>query len=381
MPLQSSSDGIDRADAPRRDQLEISLFGPGYGECVILHIGNGKWIVVDSCINAESGAPAALDYLTHLGVNAADDVVMVVASHWHDDHVRGLSRVVAHCRNAQFICSDALREREFLTLIAAHAKSRSASGSGVQELSDILNVLRQSDSDLRRFRCAMADQCLLRVDSSDAGSDGCIVWALSPSSYSCILGQIALGKLLPEAGPMRRVPSLTPNHAAVALWVCVGETAVLLGSDLEEMGHPQAGWSAIVSSTTRPGGRAHVYKVAHHGSPNGDTEAVWTQLLGSNPVAALTPFVQGRTGLPSPADVSRLCSRTNRAYATGLPTSSRSKRRSSAVERTIREVARDIRPVCMKTGHVRIRLPISGSESGKPNVDLLNGALQLKPCD
>jgi hypothetical protein len=32
---------------PADDQIEVSLFGPGYGECCLIHIGNGKWIVVE----------------------------------------------------------------------------------------------------------------------------------------------------------------------------------------------------------------------------------------------------------------------------------------------------------------------------------------------
>jgi len=361
--------------------LEVSLFGPGFGECVVLHIGCGKWIVVDSCLVPRTRAPAALDYFHSIGVNPADAVVMVVASHWHDDHVRGLSKIVEHCRDAEFVCSDALREREFLTLIAAHAKSRSLIGSGVDELTQILNTLQQSNGNLRKFRFTMADQCLLRMNlDSVSGSPDCTVYSLSPSSYSCVMGKVALGKLLPEAGPMRRVPSLTPNHAAVALWIRVGETAVLLGSDLEKTGHASAGWSAILSSTTRPEGKADIFKIAHHGSADGDVSEVWTALLERNPVAMLTPFARGRTALPTVSDVTRICNRTTRAYATGRPVSGRSPRRSSAVERTIREVAHSMRPVCTTAGHVRIRVDMSTPEvrAVDPEVETFNGALRLR---
>src|SRR6516164_161156 len=32
---------------PRPDQVEISVFGPSYGECIVAHLGHGNWIVVD----------------------------------------------------------------------------------------------------------------------------------------------------------------------------------------------------------------------------------------------------------------------------------------------------------------------------------------------
>ena len=51
--------------APQRDQIEVSLFGPGYGECVLLYIGDGNWVIVDSCFD-EHQEPVALAYLRNL---------------------------------------------------------------------------------------------------------------------------------------------------------------------------------------------------------------------------------------------------------------------------------------------------------------------------
>ena len=33
---------------PRPDELEVSLFGAGNGECVVAHCGNDDWVIVDS---------------------------------------------------------------------------------------------------------------------------------------------------------------------------------------------------------------------------------------------------------------------------------------------------------------------------------------------
>lgn len=378
MTLPNVSDGSRRAIAPRPHELEVSLFGPGYGECVALHIGRGEWVIVDSCLDVHTRSPSALDYLRLIGVDPSKDVVQVIATHWHDDHVGGLSTVLRECRHAEFVCSDAFREKEFLTLIAAYSKSRSVIGSGVDELAQVLDTLLQTTGDLRRFRFAMADQCLWQTqpDQDDAAPESA-VFALSPSSYSCVMGKVALGKLLPHAGPMRRVPSFTPNHAALVLWVRVGKTMVLLGSDLEETGQQTSGWLAILRSRTRPQGKAVIYKVAHHGSASGDTPDVWSTLLESDPVAALTPFVQGRTALPTEADKKRICHRTTRAYATALPSTRKSLRRPAAVEKTIREVARTLHPVCTATGHIRIRSEVSPGEHSEPRVELFNGALKI----
>jgi len=63
-----------RTDAhapPAVDELEVSVFGPGVGECVLVHFGEGEWMVVDSCLDRATSRPAALDYLTELGVDVA----------------------------------------------------------------------------------------------------------------------------------------------------------------------------------------------------------------------------------------------------------------------------------------------------------------------
>ena len=68
---------------PGDDEFEVTLLGPGYGESVVLHIGGGVWILVDSCGRAD--APAALEYLGGIGLDPALVVVLIVATHWHDE--------------------------------------------------------------------------------------------------------------------------------------------------------------------------------------------------------------------------------------------------------------------------------------------------------
>jgi len=107
---------------PASNELEISIFGPGYGESIVLHIGNGEWILVDSCLEPYSGEPAALTYLTALGLGVESSVKLIVATHWHDDHVRGLAQILDKCKSANVVLSEALRVEEFLTLVAVYRK-------------------------------------------------------------------------------------------------------------------------------------------------------------------------------------------------------------------------------------------------------------------
>src|SRR5213592_4947476 len=104
---------------PSSSQIEICIFGPGYGECSVLHLGNDHWIVVDSCIDKTSGNPASLEYLKKIGVDPLK-VKLVIATHWHDDHVRGMARQLLEFKNATFCSSPALTKKEFIATVISY---------------------------------------------------------------------------------------------------------------------------------------------------------------------------------------------------------------------------------------------------------------------
>ena len=108
----------EAGNPPGENEFEVVLFGPGYGESIVLHIGFGSWVIVDSCIN-DAGKPRALEYLESIGVNPAQGVELIVATHWHDDHIRGMAKLVEVCSKANFCCANALRTEEFLAAIDA----------------------------------------------------------------------------------------------------------------------------------------------------------------------------------------------------------------------------------------------------------------------
>ena len=71
--------------------------------------------VHDSCLNDARDQPAALEYLTSLKVDVATHVRLLVATHWHDDHCRGLARVHAQAHSARIAFSAAFQRREFFS--------------------------------------------------------------------------------------------------------------------------------------------------------------------------------------------------------------------------------------------------------------------------
>ena len=339
------------SDVPRSELLEVSVFGPGVGECILLHVGSGQWVVVDSCLG-DSGEPVALEYLHALGVSPSA-ISHIVATHWHDDHIRGLAEVLSAAPNAEFVCSQALRIEEFFSLLATSAELRKTTRlpSGVDEMKSVLEDLKRRG---RSPTWASDVQTLLR-------SGNLVVTSLSPSSATCTRSFLGFAALLPRVKSARKVvPNVRPNETSVVLHVEFNKAVVLLGADLEITSAPNAGWQAIVGSNARPTARASVYKVAHHGSETGHLHAIWSVLLDPRPHAVITPFT--RSDLPRATDLDRLASLSGQIHQTA-PSRVHALRRDRAVTRTLATIAkRPPTPRRGRMGQVRLRLdPATGA--------------------
>ena len=349
---------------PGHDEIELTLFGPGYGESIVLHIGGGAWVIVDSCID-ENGKPRALGYLEDLGLDPARAVVLVVATHWHDDHIRGMAALVEACGGADFCCAGALRREEFLSIVGTlEGRRTSTAGSGVREIHGVFSRLTEAASPPR---FALANRLIFKRED-------CEIWSLSPNDAAFEKLLSSIGHLVSDESRTRtRIPSLSPNDVAVALWIGIGDMAVLLGSDLEE-----PGWTTILESPERPTAMASAFKIPHHGSGNADEREVWHQMLEPDPFAVLTPWRRGGRTLPSEADVRRILSRTGNAYATAKAGALEStpKRRHGPVDRTIRESGIVLRSVAMSPGAVRLRRPLDAS--ARWTVETFGPACHLK---
>ncbi|NEX17829.1 MAG: hypothetical protein C1943_14720 [Halochromatium sp.] len=338
---------------PSPETLELTLFGPGYGESLLAHIGSGHWILVDSCIDSKSGRPAALAYLDQLGLDPADVVDMIVASHWHDDHVRGLSTILEACPRACFCLSSALTEREFAAMVSRFdLRNQLAGGSGVSELNRVYSLLQG-----RVAKRAIADRRLLTLSGGDLAHAGPVeLWALSPSDRQVEKFLFGLASMMPNVGETKyRASVRNRNDLCVALWLSVGDNHILLGSDLEHACDADIGWKAVLSSTAKPQQRASVFKVPHHGSVTGHCPDVWDVMVTEESMALVTPFRKGRTSLPGRDDTARILSYTANAYITAAAQANTPRHRPPAVEKTLREMGMKLRPALPDTGALRLR--------------------------
>jgi hypothetical protein len=320
---------------PANDEIEVTVIGPSYGECVVVHLGDGRWIIVDSTVVQGSEEPAPLEYLASLGVNPRNSVDLVVVTHWHDDHIRGICRTVETCSSADICVPGAFRSEEFLRFLNAHADPlASVFGTGVDEITAVFREMRMRN----KVHLASEDKKILTMPiGCTAQGQKVVITALSPSSFQIMESLGKIGALVPGVGKTkRRAVSTESNDHSIALWISFGNEHVLLGADLETTIDDRAGWAAIVQSRNRPQAKAALFKVPHHGSETGHSNLVWTDLLEPDPHAIVTPW--NRSGkLPKESDMVRLKNLTRNVHLTALPSSRSRVKHDSEIERLLRD--------------------------------------------
>ncbi len=295
---------------PENDEIELSLFGSGYGESILIHTGNNEWSIIDSCYSKGIDIPSPLYYLNEINVDLYN-VKSVTATHWDDDHIRGLSTIVEKCTNSKFIISAAINDPKFVKLVVDSPLSQAISlgqqsKTGITEFNLIYNTLKNSG---RRPDYAIKGTIIW--NSQKSNHDAKII-SLSPhpevfdKAIKSIISQIPSGN--------SSIGSIKPpktNYTSIVLWVNIGKDRLLLGADMEESSEYK-GWTLLLEDKSLIDKKAQVYKVAHHGSETGDHDKIWSDLLEVNPICVIAPWKGNR--LPSQGDIDRIKQSSNEIY-------------------------------------------------------------------
>lgn len=353
---------FDYGVAPLPDEVEITVFGPGYGEAISVHVGDGCWLLADSCVLPSTKKAASLDYLERIGIPFSD-VKVIIATHWHDDHVKGLATMVEACTNSTLYISDVFNDREALVFMNAYGgKIASKQTGGTKEL------FKATRAPNKR---AFAHQQSIIWEGNIQGRKMRAV-AFSPTHAAKAQSIAHLAKYIPaDRDPINHAPELKPNLEAVVINIDLGEDGILLGSDLEDQG--DLGWSTIVGDEwCLSNQRASAYKIAHHGSSNGDHPEIWSKLLTVNPIAVLTPYINGSNNLPNAADRARITGCSSSAYISS--NGSKQPLINVNLEKRMKAICKNIAVVNTGFGAVRFRKKLGAAKWG---VELFGQAIKL----
>lgn len=351
---------------PAPTEIEVTVIGPGFGEAIAVHLGAGRWVLIDSCIDSTTTdrLPASERYLRTIGVSLEDQVDLVVATHWHDDHIRGIGRLVEVCRAAKFSCSLALLRPEFRIFVEQlSSASVSTNGAKLRDFRHALNVLNERD---QSAKWAGPARTLRAWSAGELGhADGCVIRTLSPSDREICLMLAEVGAMLPTPLESHRAAvSRTPNLASVVVHIEFNSTCILLGADMETHRDANRGWTAAIAEAANIKARsADIVKIPHHGSVTGHHSGMWASLVADKPLTALTPFNRLALDkrLPTNDDIRRISGLAPDSFSTSPRKALRTPPRDAAVERSLRESGIAMRSRQAALGVVRFRCsPPSG---------------------
>ena len=294
--MDTLTDQIKELRIPDPDEIEITTIGVGgfEGESIVVHFGDGKWGVIDSC-KSQDGVNLPLLYLSALGVSLSD-VEVVVCTHWHSDHINGLSEVLGACPFATFDYPIVGQENNLLKYLISGDEAQGASSVWKEFLRCISAVGEE------RVNYGYADRIVY-----DNGR-GTMLVALSPSKKMLDEMQQILVKYDSDDSDLSQINEsvITPNMCSTALMLCTQDTCVLLGADLEAnrvdndimscIGNCakqwEKGWCNIIqTSRSYKKRKASFFKLPHHSSNTGYCNEVWTNHILNEPVSVTTVFV------------------------------------------------------------------------------------------
>ena len=350
---------------PLNHIAEVTLLGAGaYGESLICHTGNQEWIIIDSCVNPnENNRPLPLEYLRSIGVPFAN-IKLVVCTHWHDDHIKGLSRILEEAPNAEFCISRAHDKDKFLAFVGMD--SGKAINYSTREFTNCLKILMKRKA---IFTDALENLSILRNAFST-------IICLSPSNYTTQRHDKIIASMLPYLAVNKRVPYFTPNATSIVIYAKFGYHRAILGGDLELSKNPEEGWLKVISNTISIDEKANLIKISHHGSENGYCEDIWKYLLTHEPVAKLTPWSLGGNSLPVTLMIEKYLSHTNELYITNHIVSAKQKSRDAKLEKLIKELKPGLKEEKYKLGIIRSRINME-DKLGKWEVENILSAKKL----
>jgi hypothetical protein len=246
--------------------LYTFVFGPGFGESIVVRVPPDRWVVVDSLrrqTRSEDVNPAVGLLTSHKARASA-----VALTHPHEDHGQGLLHILERrIPNTPVGCLD--------PTMRIPRRSREPDAARVLDQSSLLAGLKR----------------IQRIWATEPGSR----WELLASS-SCRVGAATIEVLHPAIKPQTRPRDL--NRISSPMLISWKQCRILLGADL-----PRPGWNAVGRS--RPNADelsgAHALKASHHGAKGAQHPIA----IGGEPPSGrpciVTPFNRGRK-LPSYAN-------------------------------------------------------------------------------
>jgi len=356
---------------PSVDEIEISLFGgQKQGESIVIHLGNDNWAIIDSFNGIKSQTPIALDYLESIQVTP-DQVKVIILTHYHNDHVKGIVDIAMSCKNAEVWIPCVFDGASFMVLMKKLNRIKNTRFNPLLELNALLDA---DDDGLIELKRGKQDMVLYKdvVDNKQVE-----LVCLSPNDKTTRHFEKHIQKVIDDKEESSMmVKSKDPNYQSLSVILKIDGFHVLLTGDLENL-NQNIGLESILNSKLLPNNTCTVFKVPHHGSENGYNEKVWKVFIDNEETyLIMTPIKVGKTILPNNEMIKFFKKNYEKLYITSDPyDGSGGLKHKPNTRRIISGLNLKIEKNQDFFGQIRIR-KILGAKT-KATIDLYDKALML----
>lgn len=387
------------------NEAEVTLIGgtSGYGESVVVRYGENEWAIIDSCIDSLTQTCLPIAYLEDIGVDICSQVKYVICTHWHDDHIKGLHKVLEACSNEVFFCVAIASERlSFLyeiqrsnlyepdrgvrrELILAMDKVREK-GIKVKYLIQDLPVFatanskcttlspsqKELDNFFKELAYAISGQGqviaqketlktipVAEIETADKIADE-VFSSLEGSidAEPAEITEIDLQELerLKESAKQSK-PNINDRSVALLFTIC-GHHAVL-GADLEVTSDSESGWQSVNDCMSMVGVTAGIFKIPHHGSSTGYYELFLRNHIKPTATGKVSTWLKGKKVLPEKTVLDNYREHLSGLYITTDPSYLIGKFSSPEYKKLMEEFTESIVDIKNQCGIIQSRLDLT----------------------
>ncbi|HVG59965.1 MAG TPA: MBL fold metallo-hydrolase [Hyalangium sp.] len=285
--------------------LSIVVFGPGHGESIVVVLPDGTAGVVDGCREPTGRDPVSefVEEMERRRPGTPFRLRFVCMTHPHEDHYRGLGRLLEKYRGRVDHVWRTLGEGDrYLDAWQKYLKvTRPREGSLLPD-PDELDGLARIVAEMRlasqehgaRFLQLGQNKRLLNepIHGHELWIEGC-----GPADGDLETAHITLLGTLRKLIRGQKPPSFDPNAASGALLVRWGKAGVLLGGDLLCGDGRYKGWEEVHDAISGP---VQIVKAAHHASQGAHHEGLLNRLQPD--LTIVTPFLNAGASYPPRPD-------------------------------------------------------------------------------
>ena len=397
------------------NEAEVTLIGgtSGYGESVVVRYGENEWAIIDSCIDSLTQTCLPIAYLEDIGVDIGSQVKYVICTHWHDDHIKGLHKVLDACSCEVTFCVAIASERLSFLYEIQRSNLYEPDRGVRKELILAMDKVKEKGikvkyliQDLPVFKTANS-KCTTLSPSQKELDNFYNELAYATSGQGQVISQKELLKTIPAAeietadditdevfaslegsidvdpeeiketdlrelerikeDAKRSKPNINDRSVALLFTIC-GHHAVL-GADLEVTSDSESGWQSVNDCMSMEGVAAGIFKIPHHGSSTGYYELFLRNHIKPTATGKVSTWLKGKKVLPEKAVLNNYRELLSGLYITTDPSYLTGKFSSPEYKKVMEEFTESIVDIKNQCGIVQSRLDLtSASDDWVTNV-------------